>query len=251
MGEVKELPLQSAASGSDSQIERAVLRLRELILKGEFVAGKRVSEVSLAGRLEVSRTPVRLALERLAHEGLVEAYPTGGFIVRKFTLDEVWDGIEVRGLLEGAAARMAAERLETESELSALRQIQQEMDALGEPDSATFPGYLAVNDRFHAEVLRLAKSEALRHGLERLMSTPLTSRHALVSLQTRFPEATDIFIIGRDQHIRIVEAIARRQGSRAENVAREHAQIARRALELALSHEDVLSALPGGQLIQR
>ena len=57
---------------TDSQIVRAVLRLRELILKGEFGPGQRVSEAPLSGRLGVSRTPLRLALERLAHEGLLE-----------------------------------------------------------------------------------------------------------------------------------------------------------------------------------
>lgn len=253
MAEINEAVSQQnvTSSESESQIERAVLRLRELILKGEFEPGDRVAEAPLSSRLGVSRTPLRLALERLAHEGLLAPYPTGGFIVRRFTLDEVWDGIEVRGLLEGAAARMAAERLEQESELAALHTIQKEMDAIGEPTSETFPAYLAINDRFHAEVLRLAKSEALKHGLERLLTTPLTSRRALVSLQTMFPEATDIFIIGRDQHHRIIEAIARRLGSRAESIAREHAQISRRALELALSHEEVLKALPGGLLLQR
>jgi len=107
MAEIEEAPLRNVTE-SESQIERAVLRLRELILKGEFEAGERVSEAPLTSRLGVSRTPIRLALERLAHEGLLEPYPTGGFVARRFTLDEVWDGIEVRGLLEGAAARMAA-----------------------------------------------------------------------------------------------------------------------------------------------
>jgi GntR family transcriptional regulator of vanillate catabolism len=125
------------------------------------------------------------------------------------------------------------------------------MDALGEPMSETFPDYLAMNDRFHAEVLRLAKNEALRHGLDRLLSLPLTSRHAMVSLQTKFPEATHIFIVGREQHLRIIEAIARRQGARAESIAREHTLIARSALELALQHEEILSGLPGNLLLQR
>jgi GntR family transcriptional regulator of vanillate catabolism len=239
-----------AASEADSQIVRAVLSLRELILKGEFAPGVRVSEAPLTLRLGVSRTPVRLALERLAHEGLLEPYPTGGFIVRRFTLDDVWDGIEVRGLLEGAAARMAAERLRDDRDVQALRTIQLEMDALGEPTPDTFPAYLDINERFHTEVLRLAKSEMVKQALDRLLAIPLASRTALVSLQSRFPEASDIFIIGRDQHQRIVEAISRRQGTRAEAIAREHAQITRRALELAVAHAETLSALPGGPLIQ-
>jgi GntR family transcriptional regulator of vanillate catabolism len=92
------------AAEADSHIERTVMRLRELVLTGEFGPGKRISEAPLTVRLGVSRTPIRLALERLAHEGLLEPYPTGGFIVRKFTLNDIWDVIEIRGMLEGGAA---------------------------------------------------------------------------------------------------------------------------------------------------
>jgi GntR family transcriptional regulator of vanillate catabolism len=242
-------PSSIGGDAADSQIVRALLSVRELILKGEFGPGVRVSEAPLTTRLGVSRTPVRLALERLAHEGLLEPYPTGGFIVRRFTLDDVWDGIEVRGLLEGAAARLAAERLREERDVQTLRTIQLEMDALGEPTSETFPDYLDINDRFHGEVLRLARSEMVRQALDRLLSIPLASRSALVSLQSGFPEASDIFIVGRDQHLRIIEAISRRQGTRAEASAREHAQITRRALEFAVAHTETLNALPGGSLI--
>jgi GntR family transcriptional regulator of vanillate catabolism len=103
-------------------------------------------------RLGVSRTPIRLA-----HEGLLEPYPTGGFIVRKFTLQDIWDSIEVRGLLEGGAARLAAERLVDDRELNPLHAIQQEMDAVGEPTVETFPIYLELNDTFHSEIMRLSK----------------------------------------------------------------------------------------------
>jgi GntR family transcriptional regulator of vanillate catabolism len=250
VAETENVPLVNVPLEADSQISRTLLSVREMILKGDFAPGERVSEAPLTSRLRVSRTPIRLALERLANEGLLEPYPTGGFIVRRFTLDDVWDAIELRGLLEGAAARLAAERLSEESHLTALRNAQFDMDAVGEPTSETFPMYLDLNDRFHVEVLRLAKSEMLRQALDRLLSLPLASREALVSLQTRFPEASEIFIVGRDQHVRIIEAIARRQGTRAESIGREHAQITRRALEFAMSHMDVLSSLPGGPLIK-
>src|SRR5262245_49247295 len=148
----------TTVSESDSQLGRTVMGLRVMILKGEFGPGERISEHPLTGRLGVSRTPIRLALERLAHEGLLEPYPTGGFIVRKFTLQDIWDGIEVRGLLEGGAARLAAERLRDDSELEPLRKIQQDMDAMGEPTVESFPVYLDLNDMFHSEIVRLSKS---------------------------------------------------------------------------------------------
>src|SRR5262249_60412746 len=116
------------STDADSQTGRTVLRLGELILTGEFGPGDRISEQPLTGRLNVSRPPVRPALERLAHEGLLEPYPTGGFVVRKFTLNDVWDGIEVRGLLEGGAARLAAERWINDSDLEGLRRAQGNID---------------------------------------------------------------------------------------------------------------------------
>ena len=222
-----------------------------MILSGDFEPGERVSEAPFTALLGASRTPIRLALERLAHEGLLDPYPTGGFIVRTFTLEDVWDGIEIRGVLEGAAARLAAERLASDAELDGLRKSQDDMDALREPTPDTLPQYLELNDRFHDEILRLAKSLTFKRSLERLLSMPLASRQALVSLRMRFPEASNIFIVGRDQHLRIIEAIAKRQGARAENLAREHAEITRRALEFALAHAHELSAFPGGTLIQR
>ena len=241
---------ESIALEGDSQLGRTVLRLREMILKGEFGPGERISENPLTVRLGVSRTPIRLALERLAHEGLLEPYPTGGFIVRKFTLEDIWDGIEVRGLLEGGAARLAAERLVNDSELDALRKCQQNMDTMGEPTTETFPAYLELNDGFHSEVVRLAKSEILRQSLDRLFSFPLTSPRVLVSVRPQWVEASQLFIISQEHHHRIIDAVAKRQGARAESLAREHAQLTRRNLEIALADLDFLSSLPGGSLIR-
>jgi len=72
-----------------------------MLLRGDFQPGERLSELPLVARLGVSRTPIRLALDRLANEGLLEVFPTGGFVVRAFTLTDVYDAIEMRGVLEG------------------------------------------------------------------------------------------------------------------------------------------------------
>src|SRR5712691_5743186 len=104
-------PTGSRGTDDASQAVRALIRVREMLLRGEVARGERISELPLVARLGMSRTPIRLALERLAHIGLLEAVATGGFTVREFTLAEVRDAIEVRGVLEGTAARLAAERL--------------------------------------------------------------------------------------------------------------------------------------------
>ena len=102
---------RNGAGEDTSQRWRALLRLREMLFKGEFQRGERLTELALVARLGVSRTPIRFALERLAQEGLLEASRSGGYVVREFTVSAVWDAIEVRGVLEGTAARPAAERL--------------------------------------------------------------------------------------------------------------------------------------------
>src|SRR5881394_1138954 len=117
----------------DSHNARTLLRLREMLFRGEFQHGERLSELPLSARLGVSRTPIRLALERLAHEGLLEPSRSGGFVVREFTVDAVWDAIEIRGILEGTGARLAAERLENDRELGALRRYRDEMDSIKRP----------------------------------------------------------------------------------------------------------------------
>ena len=107
----------------NSQTTKATLGLRELLLSGAFKPRERVPELRLVEELGVSRTPLRIALMTLEHEGLLETLPGGGFVVREFTLSDIDDAIELRGVLEGTAARFAAERLESEDELELLREL--------------------------------------------------------------------------------------------------------------------------------
>jgi DNA-binding GntR family transcriptional regulator len=93
-----------------SQAVKAQLRLRELILSGDLEAGERIAELAIVERLGMSRTPIRAALMRLEQEGLLEKFPGGGYKVRTFSERDVADAIEMRGTVEGLAARLAAER---------------------------------------------------------------------------------------------------------------------------------------------
>lgn len=233
-----------------SQTGRTLLNLREMILRGDFPPGERISELPMVARLGVSRTPIRLALDRLANEGLLEVLPGGGFVVREFTMADIWDAIEMRGVLEGTAARLASERLGGEAELTPLRCYRDEMDALSHPTIDSFARYLDLNEAFHRAVVDLAKSPILRRTLERVTSLPFASPSALVFVRSKLPKAEEMFMLGREQHRGIVEAIESRQGTRAEAVAREHAQLSRRNLEAALQDTSVWSALPGASLIK-
>src|SRR5215216_6762263 len=93
----RHLTVTHRAADVASQTARAFIGVRELVLRGNFERGERISELPLVARLGMSRTPIRLALERLAHIGLLDVGATGGFSVREFTITDVRDSIELRG----------------------------------------------------------------------------------------------------------------------------------------------------------
>src|SRR6202046_5370080 len=119
-----------ANSANRTQITRSLLRLRELILSGECEAGERMSELPLVERLGVSRTPLRLALAELEHEGLLRGLAGGGYVVREFTMADIRDAIELRGVLEGTAARYSVERRATKRDLRSLQTINDSIEEL-------------------------------------------------------------------------------------------------------------------------
>jgi GntR family transcriptional regulator, vanillate catabolism transcriptional regulator len=233
-----------------SQTVRAQLSLRELLLSGEFPPGTRMAELPLVERLGVSRTPLRLALATLEHEGLLENLEGGGYAVREFTRDEIHDAIELRGVLEGTAARFAAERGVTDDQLARLRQLSAEMDPLvHRSDVDSFWQYVECNRAFHALLMECAASPVLERELERIVALPFASPSALVQGQAELPESREILVIAQDHHRGLIEAIERREAARAESLAREHARVALRNLELVLDNRHVLDQIPGASLI--
>jgi GntR family transcriptional regulator of vanillate catabolism len=248
-----------------SQTGRTLLNVREMLLRGDFQPGERISELPMVARLGVSRTPIRLALDRLANEGLLEASPSGGFVVRSFSLTDIWDAIEMRGVLEGTAARLAAERLTHERDLSDIRRVIGDMEAYLGPvaNIDSFARYLDLNDAFHAAIVDLAKSPMLRRTLDQVMLLPFAQPSAMIFARSKLPSAEDrraagskalaaneMFAIGQEHHRVILEAITQRQGARAEAAAREHSKLSRRILETALQDRDLLNCVPGASLIR-
>ena len=235
--------------GVDSQIGRAFIGLREMLLHGELVRGERISELPLVARLGTSRTPIRLALERLAHMGLLDVVATGGFAVRGFTPAEARDAIELRGVLEGTAARFEAERLRDDSELRTLRECSAQMESLDSLTIDTFATYMDLNESFHSALVDLAKSAILGRAISQVSSLPFASASAMVFPTSVLPNAGATLAIANEHHRSVIEAISERQGTRAESVAREHAYVASRVLSVAIGDTTALSRVPGALLI--
>jgi GntR family transcriptional regulator of vanillate catabolism len=241
-------------SKASSQTSRAVVSLREMLVQGRFRPGERIREVPLAAELKVSRIPLHLALERLAHEGFLEIRPTRGFVVQRFSTEDIYDAIELRGLLEGAAARLAAERFKHASELALLQSTSHEILALVRRTRKltmdTFHLYIDLNARFHSGLLDLSRSRMLRRAIQQACSLPFASPSAFLKRQYVSSDLWELFLISADQHCSIVDAIVNREGMRAEILTREHARVARRNLEDALRNSELPIDVAGAKLIQ-
>jgi GntR family transcriptional regulator, vanillate catabolism transcriptional regulator len=238
---------------SVSQTLKAQFALRELVLGGVLAPGDRVSELQMVERLGVSRTPLRTALVRLEEEGLLEAIPSGGFAVKAFAEREVYEAIEIRGTLEGLAARLAAERGVSRNGLDEAGRC---LDALDDVlaaagDEVDLSRYVALNARFHEMVVELSGSEALARQIARAGALPFASPSAFVQAQGRSRESRHILVVAQDQHRCVLAAIGQREGSRAEAIMREHARIAHRNLERALANQGLMDLVPGSALIRR
>jgi len=215
------------ASRNLSQLERALLGLRSLVLSGAYKGGQRLSEVALATQLGISRTPLRQAMDRLVAEGLLDRIETGGCRVASFSKDDISDAIELRGVIEGTAARLAAERgVDPVLLVQANAVLDCIDDALGAAGGLDFDRYVVENARFHALIARFPNSPVVEREIERISLLPLASPSAFLSDQAMIPDFQDSLRYAQRQHRVILEAIVAREGARAEALTREHARLA-------------------------
>jgi GntR family transcriptional regulator of vanillate catabolism len=207
-----------------SRSETVVIELRDMIMRGEMPPGFHVQEVPLAERLGVSRTPVREALTTLAKEGLLEPGPKRGYKIRTFTIEEIVASYDVRAALEGMACRLLAERGISEE---FARKLQERIDfgdrmiAQGMFGATQQDPWLEMNDSIHSLLIDATGNSMLATCVEQTQRVPLAGpRHVP---WYRFDEENYALAKrAHSDHHAIVDAIMRRQGTRAEALMREH-----------------------------
>jgi GntR family transcriptional regulator of vanillate catabolism len=219
----------------DTQLARATVRLREMILRGRLRPGERVTEVMLAQLLGMSRTPVRQALPVLAREGLLVGSGTRGYLVRTFTRSDILDAIDLRGVLEGFAVRRIAERGAAPQLLQQLRDCLREGDAifrkryLIETDEAA---YGAMNVRFHAALLSAADSPVIASALASNDCIPFASAGAIAFDAKDLQAMFDALYFAHMQHHAICDALEAGQSVRAEFLMCEHVNTVKSSINM-------------------
>jgi GntR family transcriptional regulator of vanillate catabolism len=236
----KSIELQASGHGA-----RIVYQLSQLIVRGELVAGEKLAEIPLAERFGVSRTPIRYALSVLEKEGLLVRDSSRSFVIRRFSVEEILDAIEVRSVLEGLAAREVAQRRlpwgahrELESILNEAGEVINEVESHG-LTSALTERYFNANERFHSAIIAAANSHAISTAIEVTMKVPFAS----VGSIARYSDAEDesasatreksrLLLFSHLQHQDIFEALAEGNAARAESLMRDHAHLGARNLQL-------------------
>jgi GntR family transcriptional regulator of vanillate catabolism len=210
-----------------------VLRLREMILSGKFQPGERVAEMRVAELLGVSRTPVRAALGVLSREGLVvPGAGNRGYLVRAVTFKEILDATELRGVLEGVAARQVAEggldaqvreELEDAIRMSAAAFARRRLAA----NSGTL--WAAQNERFHRAIVNASGNGPLIHALAVNNQVPFSGAGAYLE-DVEDSQATEkqyaILRAAQHDHETILACLKRGEGARVEALMREHCYLA-------------------------
>lgn len=186
--------------------------MRQAILRGQIPQGARVNELELAGAWRMSRTPIRDALRRLEAEGLVEAVPRKGMIVRRVGGSELEDLYDLCEVLEGLAARRAAQR----ATLAFLAELNGVIKAYGVAlKQGDADRMLAVDDELHGAIAEAGQDQRLARAIETVRAQLREIR--LLGLRSRGRAAKSF-----REMAKLTAAIRGRDAPRAEAAMREH-----------------------------
>lgn len=201
--------------------EQVYLRLRDDILGNVYPPDAALPEKVLAAQLNVSRVPVREALQRLSSDGLVTLRPRHGAVVKSLSPQQFLDAYRVREALEELAIRLALPNLSAE-DMVQLAELQEEMRTHAAADDPE--AFFSANRTFHALFIERSENDYLKNIYYPLMDQ--MRRHISSSLGLRGGLERSI-----EEHQAILDAVRAGDASEASRLLREHIHVPQRALE--------------------
>ena len=199
--------------------------LERRILSGELAPGDKLNEEDIAGRLNVSRGPVREAFRALESAGLVRMEKNRGVFVRQVSIAEADEIYEVRAGLDELIGRLLAQRIKA-AELDDLRDLLKQMQQAARAKDVE--AYYPLNVRFHDRLAELTGNGTLLSAYRRLVNELHLYRKETLA------RGADSFPISTREHAAIVDALARKDCDRAGKLLYEHAMESRDRLHAAL-----------------
>lgn len=203
--------------------DKAYQLIRHKIITLELTPLSAIDEQALMEELQVGRTPIREALQRLAAEDLVSIVPRRGMFVAKIGLTDLQKIFELRMALEGFCVRLAAQRA-TDEQLAQILAVIQELDHLPEQDSRAL---MTIDERFHDLLYQAADNEFLADALQRLLALSFRIWYLVLERLGNVRGAME-------QHIEIAKALQSRDGALAETLIRQHISDFQKEIKAAL-----------------
>ncbi len=195
--------------------EKILETIRDAILKGTLKPGERVSEPELADRFGISRTPIREAFRQLESEGYLTVIPRKGAVVASLSERDIEEFYAIKIILEGFAAKMAAEKLTTK-DIERLETINDRLQQLA--DAGNVKNFFRVHNEFHEVFIKAAGNEKLYEMISQLVLRFKRLRLASLSQPGRME-------ISVEEHRNMIEAFKNHDGDRADNLVRHAATI--------------------------
>lgn len=208
--------------------EKILETIRDAILKGSMKPGERVSEPELAERFGISRTPIREAFRQLESEGYLEVIPRKGAVVASLSERDIEEFYAIKIILEGFAARMAAEKL-TVKDLERLESINERLGQIAKEGDVK--NFFRVHNEFHEVFIKAAGNEKLYEMISQLVMR--FKRLRLASLAQ--PGRMEISV---EEHRNMIEAFRNHDGERADSLVRHAATIGAGVLIQSMSQAD-------------
>lgn len=230
---------QQRDDGPGGTARLAYQRIRAAIVEGQYRPGQRLTELGVAERLDLSRTPVREALQRLSAEGLVITRPNRGAIVRPITAQWIKDLYEFRACFEAYAAKRAATYASEPDVIDLSDAITAFEDAIPTAADGSIQGIRELsscNNTFHATIVRASRHSQLETVLAHTVDLPLVFQ-AFRQYTTEEHLRSNMF------HRLIRDAIAKGEGERAAGAMTEHIYLGRDRLLADIDRADRVAPL--------
>jgi DNA-binding GntR family transcriptional regulator len=222
----------AAAPAPAGATERIVASITTAIVERRLMPGTKLVEQKIADIFSVSRTIVRQALNQLSRDRLVVLEPARGAFVATPSVDEARQVFEVRSMLEVAMVRSLCARI-TDAQVATLRaHLQQEQAAVARTD---VPGRTRLLADFHTVLAQLSGNAVLARLLADLLS-----RSSLIALMYQSAHSAGH---SQQEHVRIVDAIERRDARAATRLMAQHLASVERNLQLDPRTPDLAAAL--------
>ena len=228
----------SPAADTGSASDKAYDLTRRAILDLTFPPGSTLSEALLVGQIGTSRTPIRQALQRLEHEGLVRVFPQRGTVVAPLDLQGFREALFTRIALEASAAAEAAAKAESTDVVQLVDQVDAQRRAVADGQDADF---FRLNELFHRKIMAMAGVPNIWTVVQSVKVHLDRFRAAHLALTDQYPLKPVV-----EEHAAVVDAVRRRRATDAAALMQSHIRRVIPRAELLFERRPELFAWPSG-----